>query len=283
MPCHCFQRSFQSLLYVFLPTPPTRVQKTAMKIHRSTSLLFHKLLKPHILRKPSSTVELLLPWNCCWQRQPLVFYCFLETGTACPEPAAAAEIVVPARQDTDAQSAAQCTPKCNNSLLFSTLPCWDSTLNSEKLAHPKIQKGSWFVWVNMEHRCRNQRCYHSDTRPWRFPISQPLLDYHLQNLNTIHYYCSTYCTGQSEQNPNTSLVSLPSQWKKDPPGWPQHQSHSGTLWRTQRAINMLVLVNFSFNILLFNYPHIPKKNFLITWNISTDCIAKHRNCCCLRW
>jgi len=48
----------------------------------------------------------------------------------------------------------------------------------------------------MGHRYRKQRCYYSYTRFWRCPVKRPLLDYHLWNLNTIHYYCSTYCTKQ---------------------------------------------------------------------------------------
>lgn len=139
-------------------------RKLLTKIHRTTSLLFYELLKPHVLRKPSSTAEPLLPRDHCWRQQPLVLYRFLEIGAACPEPAAATELVAPARQDTDAQGPGQCTPQCNNSLLFSTLPCWDSTLNSEELAHPKIQKKSLFVRVNMGHCCRKQQRYHSYTR-----------------------------------------------------------------------------------------------------------------------
>lgn len=170
MPCHCLLRSFQSLPYRLLPTPLITVQNpTPSKIHRSTSLLFYKLLKTHVLRKASSAAELLLPWDHCWWQQPFShqFYCFLETGALCPEPAAVTELVAPAGQDTDAQGPGQCTPKCNNSLLFSTLPCWDSTLNSEELAHPTIQKKSLFVRVNMGHCYRKQWCYHSYARSWR--------------------------------------------------------------------------------------------------------------------
>lgn len=131
-------------------------RKLLTKIHRTTSLLLYRLLKPHGVRKPSSTVELLLSCDHCWRQQPLVFYCILETGAACPEPEAVTELPAPARQDTDAQSPEQCTSKCNNSLLFSTFPCRDSTLNSEELAHPKIQKNSLFVRVNMGYCYRKQ-------------------------------------------------------------------------------------------------------------------------------
>lgn len=123
--------------------------------------------------------------------------CFLEIGAACPEPAAVTELVAPARQDTDAQGPGQCTPKCNNSLLFSTLPCRDSTLNSEELAHPKIQKKSLFVRVNMGLCCRKQRCYtHAQDLEGAQSNCRSFTILDLQNLNTIHYCCSSYCTEQ---------------------------------------------------------------------------------------
>lgn len=59
---------------VEVPLPPRKFSKLALcassllhcrklltKIHRTTSLLLYRLLKPHGLIKPSSTVELLLP------------------------------------------------------------------------------------------------------------------------------------------------------------------------------------------------------------------------------
>lgn len=196
-PYYCLLEKFQSLLYVLLPTPLIMLQKTPHKDPRNYLITLLQTPQTRCFRKPSSTVELLLPSDHRWQQQPFVFYRFLEIGAACPEPAAATQLVAPARQDTDAQGPGQCTPKCNNSLLFSTLPCWDSTLNSEELAHPKIQKKSLFVRVNMGHDCyRKQRCYHSYARSWRCPVKQLLLEYHFQNLNTIHYYCSMYCTEQ---------------------------------------------------------------------------------------
>ena len=156
-----------------MPLPPGKFSKLALcassyssyygaensppKIHGTTSLLFYKL-------NPCFKKTFLNSGAAVALRQPLVFYCFLEIGAACPEPAAATELIVPARQDIDAHGPGQCTPKCNNSLLFSTLPCWDSTLNSEELAHPKIRKKSLFVRVNMGHCYRKLRCYHSYTR-----------------------------------------------------------------------------------------------------------------------
>lgn len=124
MPCHCLLRNFQSLLCVLVTSLIYSAENSPRRPpepphYSSTNQSFMKTPPKPLLVTAAINVSVFpRHWGCLprasgWEG---------------------------ARQDTDAQGPGQCTPKCNNSLLFSTLPCWDSTLNSEEMVHPKIQQ-----------------------------------------------------------------------------------------------------------------------------------------------
>lgn len=158
MPCHCLLGSFQSLLYDLVPAPlicsaeRSWMRPTELPHYSSTNQHFKKsplnsraaagALRPFLVTAAINVSLFPWHWGC------------LPRASSWEWP----------RQDTDAQGPGQRTPKFNNSLLFSTLPCRDGTLNSEEMVHPKIQWKKLFIRVNMRHCYRKRSCYYSYTR-----------------------------------------------------------------------------------------------------------------------
>lgn len=180
-----------------------------------------------LLLVPGAISAWLFPWN--WGCLPRA------TGSAWARCAA--------RQDTDAQRSGQCTPKRNNSLLFPTLPYRHGTLNSEELAHPKIQKKSLFVRENPRD-CyikafplirRSLRVPCPTGALWLSPSKHehnPLLPQEVLNP-----------AGSAKSEHQFGVISI-IQWGKVSPGWFQHQ-HSQEICRDHQR-SSCNFHNFSF-------------------------------------
>lgn len=196
MPCHSFLGCFQSSLWAFVPAPliygaeNSPMGPTEPPHYSSTNQCFKK--------PPSSPpFKKLLSSDHFWWQQPLMFHCFLDTGAACPEPAAGneqARIQMPRVQD--------------NAHPRAIIACFFQHFLAGTV--PWTQRG-WFIPRFNRQNCLLGALLQKTVilllihKILKVP-KEMLLDYGIQKLKIkLFAIAAKSCMEQGVQNPNISL------------------------------------------------------------------------------